>query len=80
MFLLKKKPKFASDSIKLNGYKPDYNGIGVFLYKNNNGDWTIVANHNKGMTKIQDLQKISSENNSCKVSTLDQREKVGIRV
>lgn len=79
MFFLKKKPKFTSDPTKLLGFKQDYNGLGVFLFKNKGG-WTIVANHNKGMTKTQDPAKIATDKNSCAVSNFEQGKNLGIRV
>ena len=53
---------------RLFGFKPDYNGIGVLVFKKvNTGNWMAYARENDGMKGITISEDSLTQNNSCKI-------------
>ena len=53
---------------RLFGFKPDFNGVGVLVFKKvNTGNWMTYARENDGMKGITISEESLTEENSCKI-------------
>lgn len=83
IFFLANEPKFPQEFDDVLGYRPDYKGLGVFLYRSEKRrQWTVIAIQNKGlasMTDTRDLDRLMTSKNSCNFD-LNQNQRGGIRI
>lgn len=65
-YINSKKPLKDSKG-SLFGFKGDYAGLGIFVYKDVNGNWIIHGNINKGMQEYQLTPESVSNDNACTI-------------
>jgi hypothetical protein len=49
------------------GFKPDYAGLGIFIYKDISGNWIVHGNYNNGMKEYQITDDKINERNACTI-------------
>jgi len=63
------KPVFPDEFDSTFGYRPDYKGLGVFLYRSEaRGKWYVMAMQNKGLSSItrgRNMDSLITPSNSC---------------
>jgi hypothetical protein len=81
--LLKPEPELPEDlQAGLNGIKPNFNGVGVFLYRSHTkrpGQWYVIALNNRGMIKLPTLEELILPAISCPIE-VEAGTRGGIRV
>lgn len=81
--LLGSKPEYPGDFHGEFGFRPDYKGLGVFLYRSERrGKWYVVSIQNQGLESITltgNLDQHIKDQNSCEFD-LNEKERGGIRV
>lgn len=83
IYFLENEPKFPDDFDDILGYRPDFQGLGVFLYRSEASDkWKIIALQNKGLdefTDDRDLDTMITKKNSCSID-INKKMRGGIRI
>lgn len=84
IMLLGEEPNFPADSDPVFGFRRDYKGLGVFVYRSEKrGKWYIVAMQNKGLRSISDhhldLDKFIAPRTSCEFD-MNEGERGGVRI
>jgi hypothetical protein len=82
ILLLKPEPSFPGDHGELSGFRPDFNGVGVFLYRSHTkrpGKWFVITLHNRGLMKMPDLEELILPAISCAVD-VERGARGGIRL
>jgi len=83
IMLLRDPPKFPEEFHNEFGYRPDYMGLGVFLYRSESRNrWYLMAHQNNGLSSItagRNLDQLIDPKWSCEFD-LQQGERGGIRI
>lgn len=83
IMLLKPEPQLPEDlQAGLNGIKPNFNGVGVFLYRSHTkkpGQWYVIALNNRGMINLPSLEELILPAISCPIE-VEAGTRGGIRV
>jgi hypothetical protein len=76
IWYLHHKPNFPDNFGETFGFKREYNGLGVFLFKKE-GVWMLAAFMNRGMTDVTPkliLETLDTTTNACQISSWDKDE------
>ena len=83
IMLLDQQPVFPDDFHEEFGYRTDFKGLGVFLYRSESrGKWYVLSIQNKGLqdiTRSRDFDDLINNKNSCEFD-MNQDTMGGIRI